>query len=261
MIRNLFIISAAGLVLAIVGIGGAFAVGGRDLARHDWTWVITDDDSGDDSVRIERGQVSPEITRTLAWVDGRRLAIDLPAEVIYDQQAEAPGITVTGAESVVNRVRLADGRLTLEETPRRGGNRSYVRWSRTGIHGWSEARALKVVIKAPSVTSFALSGPTELKIRGYDQPTLDLTMTGSSDVRVQGRTETVTLDVSGAGDADLEELIVSDATVRVSGAGGVHVGPTGKADIAVTGSGDVRLTRRPSQLNMDVRGSGDVTQD
>ena len=48
MIRNLLIISGAGLILAIVGIGGAFAVGGRDLARHDWTWVVTDDNAGDE---------------------------------------------------------------------------------------------------------------------------------------------------------------------------------------------------------------------
>lgn len=259
MIRNLLIISAAGLVLAIVGIGGAFAVGGRDLARHDWTWVITDDDAGHDSFRIERGRVSPDVTRTLEWTGDERLAVNIPADVVYDQQADAPGITVTGTEDVVDRVRFSNGRLTLDEAPR--GDRSYVRWTRTGIRGWSETDALKIIIKAPSVTRFDLSGPTELKIRGYDQPTLDLTLTGASDVRVEGRTETLTLDVSGAGDARLEELIVSDAMMRVSGSGDARVGPTGKADVAVTGSGDVRLTRRPSQLNMDIRGSGDVTQD
>ena len=40
MIRNLIIISSAGLVLAIVGIGGAFAVGGRDLFSHVHYWLI-----------------------------------------------------------------------------------------------------------------------------------------------------------------------------------------------------------------------------
>ncbi|AYG95107.1 DUF2807 domain-containing protein [Brevundimonas naejangsanensis] len=258
MIRNLFIISAAGLVLAIVGIGGAFAVGGRDLIRHDRTWVFTEGERGD-GFTIERSQASPEVTRTLAWTGDQRLSIDLPADVTYDQQADAPGVIVTGPKTVVDRVRFANGRLTMEDAPR--GHRSYIRWTRTGIHGWSETDALKIVIKAPSVNRFDLSGATDLNIRGYDQPTLDLTLTGASDVKVQGRSETVTLDVSGAGDARLDELIVSDATVRVSGSGDARVGPTGKADIAVTGSGDVRLTRRPSQLNMDIRGSGDVTQD
>ncbi|WP_292034654.1 MULTISPECIES: GIN domain-containing protein [unclassified Brevundimonas] len=259
MIRNLLIISAAGLVLAVVGIGGAFAVGGRDLARHDWTWVVTDDEPGDDGFTIERGQVSPEITRTIAWVDGPRLAIDIPADVIYDQQADAPGITVSGAETIVNRVRFSNGRLTLDEGPR--GDRSYVRWTRTGIRGWSETDALKIVIKAPAVKTFDLSGPTELKIRGYDQPTLDVTLTGSSDVKVQGRTETVTVDVSGAGDARLDELIVNDAKVRVSGSGDVRVGPSNKADVDVSGSGEVRLTRRPAELRQSVSGSGEVTED
>src|SRR5690606_19245752 len=148
MIRNLLIISAAGLVLAIVGIGGAFAVGGRDLARHDWTWVITDDDAGHDSFRIERGRVSPDVTRTLEWTGDERLAVNIPADVVYDQQADAPGITVTGAEEVVDRVRFSNGRLTLDEAPR--GDRSYVRWTRTGIRGWSETDALKIIIKAPS---------------------------------------------------------------------------------------------------------------
>ena len=259
MIRNLLIISGAGLILAIVGIGGAFAVGGRDLARHDWTWVITDDEAGDSGFTVERGQVSPDTTRTIEWTGGDRLAINIPADVVYDQQADTPSITVSGAQSVVERVRFSNGRLTLDEAPR--GDRSYVRWTRTGIRGWSETDALKIIIKAPSVKTFDLSGPTELKIRGYDQPSLDLTLTGSSDVRVQGRTDAVTVDVSGAGDARMDELIVDDAKVRVSGSGEVRVGPSGKAEVDVSGSGEVRLTRRPAELRQSVSGSGEVTED
>lgn len=107
--------------------------------------MVTDDEPGDDGFTIERGQVSPDITRTIAWADAQRLAIDIPADVVYDQQADAPGITITGAENVVNRVRLSNGRLTLDEAPR--GDRSYVRWTRTGIRGWSETDALKIIIK------------------------------------------------------------------------------------------------------------------
>ena len=259
MIRNLLIISGAGLILAIVGIGGAFAVGGRDLARHDWTWVVTDDNAGDDSFKIERGAVSPDTTRTLAWTGDQRLAINLPADITYDQQADEPGVTIIGPKTVVDRVRFANGRLTMDDAPR--GDRSYIRWTRTGIHGWSETDVLKVIIKAPSVKAFDLSGMTQLNIRGYDQPTLDLTMTGGSDVQAQGKTEAVTLDISGSGNAELEELFVTDAKLRVSGSGDAEVGPTGKAEVDVSGSGTVRLTRRPAQLRQDISGSGDVTQD
>ncbi|HEY1071354.1 GIN domain-containing protein [Brevundimonas sp.] len=259
MIRNLIIISSAGLVLAIVGIGGAFAVGGRDLIRHERTWVITDDIPGDNGFTIERSEVSPEITRTIAWASDERLAINLPADVTYDQQADAPGVTIIGPKPVVDRIRFANGRLTLEEAPK--GDRSYIRWTRTGIHGWSETDALKVIIKAPSVKAFDLSGMTQLNIRGYDQPTLDLTLTGGSDVTAQGKTEAVSLDISGDGNAELEELFVADAKLRVSGSGDVEVGPTGKAEVDVSGNGTVRLTRRPAQLRQDISGSGEVSQD
>ncbi|MGO4409050.1 MULTISPECIES: GIN domain-containing protein [unclassified Brevundimonas] len=258
MIRNLLIISGAGLILAVVGIGGSFAVGGRDLARHDWTWEVTDND-GNDGFKIERGAVSPEVTRTLAWTGDQRLAIDLTADITYDQQAGEPGVTIIGPKTVVDRVRFANGRLTMEGAPR--GDHGYIRWTRIGIQGWSETDALKVVIKAPSVKAFDLSGHTQLNIRGYDQPTLDLTLTGASDVKAQGRAEAVTLDISGAGSAALEELFVTDAKLRVSGSGDAEVGPTGKAEIDVSGSGSVRLTRRPAQLRQDISGSGDVTQD
>lgn len=259
MIRNLLIISAAGLILAIIGFGGAFAVGGRDLARHDWTWVITDGEGGGGGFTVERGQASPDATRVIEWTGDDRLAINIPADVVYDQQAEAPGVTVTGARSVVERVRFSNGRLTLDEAPR--GDRSYVRWTRSGIRGWSEADALKIIIKAPSVTAFDLSGPTTLKIRGYDHPSLDLTLTGASDVRVQGRTGALNVDASGSSDARLDELIVKDAKIQVSGSGDVRVGPSGKAEIDVSGSGDVRLTRRPAELRQSVSGSGEVSQD
>ena len=259
MIRNLLIISGAGLILAIVGIGGAFAVGGRDLARHDWTWVVTDDDAGDDSFKVERGAVSPDITRTIAWTGDQRLAIDLPADVTYDQDTASPGITISGPKSAVDRVRFVNGRLTMDDAPR--GDRSYIRWTGTGIHGWSETEALKITIRAPSVKAFDLSGPADLTIRAYDQPTLDLTLSGSSDIKAQGKTEVVTLDISGAGSAELAELFVTDAKLRVSGSGDAEVGPTGKAEVDVSGSGSVRLTRRPAQLRQDISGSGDVTQD
>lgn len=259
MIRNLLIISAAGLILAIIGIGGSAAVGGRDLARHDWTWVVTDDNAGDDSFKIERGAVSPDITRTLAWTGDQRLAIDLPADVTYDQDATAPGVTITGPKNVVDRVRFTNGRLTMDDAPK--GDRSYIRWTGTGIQGWSETDVLKITIRAPSVKAFDLSGPADLTIRAYDQPTLDLTLSGSSDVKAQGKTEAVTLDISGAGSAELEDLFVTDAKLRVSGSGDAEVGPTGKVEVDVSGSGSVRLTRRPTQLRQDISGSGDVTQD
>ncbi len=255
MIRNLLIITGVGLVLAVIGIGGAMALGGRDLARHEWTWVVTDDRAGDSDFRFQRGRVGPDVTRTLAWEGGDRLSVDMPAEVTFVQGEEA-GVRITGPQAVVDRVRFADGRLTLDHND--DVERGYIRWNANGIRVWSETEALRVTITAPDVRAFELVGSGDLSIRDYDQPVLELTVHGSGDVDARGRTDLLNLTVNGSGDADLDQLIASDATIVVRGSGDVRAGPTGAVRVDVGGSGDVTLTRRPDRLNQTVDGAGDV---
>ena len=52
MIRTLFIIAGAALVLCLAALGGALALGGSDLQRHGWAWTIRDEDG--ETVRFER---------------------------------------------------------------------------------------------------------------------------------------------------------------------------------------------------------------
>lgn len=260
MIRNLLVITGVGLVLAVVGIGGAVALVGNDVQRHDWIWVVSKGPMGDDSIRFERGELDPEVTRTLAWTGSDQLSVMMPGQVAYHQGAEA-GVTVTGPRGMVERVRLRDGRLSLEAYDEDEGDRGYIRWSRNGIRAWSATDALKVVVTAPSVTRFETLAKGDLSIRDYDQPTLDLTINGSGDVRARGRTARLNLTLNGSGDADLDDLVVTDATVSVSGRGDVRVGPTGRADVEVSGRGDVTLTRTPTQLAQSITGRGEVIQD
>lgn len=260
MIRNLLVITGVGFVLALVGIGGSVALVGNDVQRHDWTWVVTEGRRGDDSIRFERGEVDPEVTRTLAWEDGDQLSVMMPGQVIY-QQGDAAGVTVTGPRGMADRVRLENGRLTLTGYDEDEEERGYIRWSRNGIRAWSATEALKVVVTAPTVTRFETGADGDLAIRDYDQPTLDVTVNGSGDVRARGRATRLNLTINGSGDADLDDLVVTDARVSVAGRGDVRVGPTGRADIEVSGRGDVTLTRTPEQLAQSITGWGEVDQD
>jgi hypothetical protein len=258
MIRNLVIITVTGLILAIVGIGGAFALGGNDLARHDWTWVVSDD--GDrDSVRIQRGgEVTPDVTRTLAWDGGDRLLLDLPADVIYVQGADAR-VVVTGPQTAVDAIRLSNGRLVMDDDDDRS-ERGYIRWNRRGFHAWSDDDRLKVTVTAPSVSAFEIIGASDVSIRGYDHPALALTISGSGDVEVEGQTRTLAVEITGSGDIDADRLDVADLTVDITGSGDLRAGPTGEVQADLSGSGDVNLTRRPAQLRQTITGSGDLDE-
>ncbi|MDP3803769.1 GIN domain-containing protein [Brevundimonas sp.] len=258
MIRNLLVITGVGFGLALVGIGGSVALVKNDVQRHDWTWVVTDSDVGEDHFRLERGEAAPDITRNLAWTGGERLSVDLPGRVTY-VQGETPGVRVTGPKNVVERVRLQDGRLTLEGDD--GAERGYIRWSGSGIRAWSETDSLRVVVTAPAVNTFDVGDDGRLSIRGYDQRTMNLTLNGEGDVDARGETVTLDLKIYGDGDADLHRLQVVDATIQSSGDGETRVGPTGRVNVDVSGDGDVNLTRRPAQLEQATSGWGEVEQD
>jgi len=257
MTRNLFIIAGASLVLSLACIAGAMALGGRDLAANDWTWVITDDNAGPgDNINVRRGDLGPDVTRTLDWTGGDNLTIDMSADVTY-VQGDKPGVEVRGPRAAVDRVRLTDGRLTLKDRDDYA-ERVYVRWGRDGIHGWSESERLKIVVTAPSVDRFRIAGSGDLTIEDYDRPTMTVLIDGSGDIRANGKAGALELRTNGSGDAELEGLEVGDATIDSTGSGETSVGPTGVVKIDLSGSGDVRLTRRAKEVQQNISGSGEV---
>ncbi|MDY6923601.1 MAG: DUF2807 domain-containing protein [Pseudomonadota bacterium] len=248
MIRTLLIITGASLVLCAASLAGAAALGGNDLARHGWSWTFRDD-GNEETVRFQRADNSPRVTRTFAWEGGDRLDIDVAADVTYVQGDEA-SVTVVGPREQVEGLRLDAGRLTFDDDD----NVEVV------VFGWHNSDRLQITVTAPSVRSFNLSSSGDLDIRDYDQPSLAVAINGSGEVKATGRTETVDLDISGSGEADLSGLETRDADVDISGSGEALVGPTGAARISIAGSGDVDLTRRPASLSQSISGSGDVNQ-
>lgn len=260
MIRTLLIIAVAGLVLATACLGGAFALGGRDMARHGWEWTFEDEDG--DTVRFERddGTRGPDTTRTIEWTGGQTLTVDLSADVDY-VQGETAGVTVTGPAELVEKVELIDGRLTWRDAD--GPNHETVVFGRRdGGRGiWVHSEEVKIVVTAPNVNSFNLEGSSNLMLRDYDQDTLSIDISGSGEVSATGRTRSLEVDISGSGDADLGSLVTTDANVAVAGSGDATVAPTGRADISISGSGDVDLTTRPTTVNQDINGSGEVNFD
>lgn len=255
MIRTLFIIAGAALVLSIATIGGAAALGGRDLAANGWSWTFTEDEWGNG--RIQRAgkaeDLGPDITRSVAFEGGERLELDLSADVTY-VQGDANTVEIVGPQSVIDRVRVQGSRIWMDNGP----ERVTVRWDGDGIDGWSDTDRVRITVTAPSVTAFDVEGSSDVKIRDYAQDALAIDLSGSGEIEVDGRATAVELDISGSGEADLSRLVLTDANVAIAGSGEARLGPTGQADISISGSGDVELTRQPATLNQSVSGSGDI---
>lgn len=262
MIRKLFIFSGISLAVSLFALAGAAALVRHDLSLHDWTWTTVE---GDHHISFARGGPAPEpapSSKTLAWTGGDSLAIDVPGDVVYEQGPKA-GITITGPAATVDRVRIEDGRLFLTDSDEHvSRNIITFHLGPNGIEAHStDQQPLRITVTAPSVSHFSLAGNGDLAIRDYDQPKLDLSVSGDGSVDVDGATKALALAVSGSGDARLDALRVKDADLNLSGDGDATVAATGKVTINSSGNGDVKLKTSPASLVSHISGDGSVDQE
>ncbi len=259
MIKKLLIVAGGAAVVSAACLVSAAALIGHDLRTKEWNISMV---KVGDHVHMVRGEAArPEQTTTqaLTWPGGDRLAIDLPGEVTYTQGATA-SVSVSGPQSLVNRVRIDGGRLYLATGPEPEES-IHLRLDHGHVDATGPDTQLRVTIVAPSVTSFAVSGSGGLSVHDYNQPALDIALNGSGAVDVDGHTTTLKLDQAGSGAIDLTSLEARDADVSLSGSGNAEVNAKGKAQVGISGSGTVALTAKPASLTTSISGSGTVNQD
>jgi hypothetical protein len=98
------------------------------------------------------------------------------------------------------------------------------------------------------------------KVRFAPQARAEVSIAGSGDVVGVGAADKVEIEIKGSGDADLAQVAAKDAEVEIMGSGKAKIAPTGLADIAIFGSGDVTLASRPATLRTKTAGSGRIEQ-
>jgi len=244
MIRVLVMIAVTGFLVSVVTLSMAVAIGGPEIITdsawrgwHGGHWGWSSDDWPDRGWRNS----GPQATREMAWTGGDTLDVDVPAEVTYTQ-ASGPGkLTITGPRRALDALEIEGGHLRY-------------------AHGHHHGAELTIVMTAPSVTRFDLSGSGKLSIEGYNQDKLSIEVSGDGDVSAKGETKSVALSVSGSGNTDLSELKLADASVDIEGSGEATLAPTGAANINISGSGEVTLLTRPAKLESNISGSGSIHQ-
>lgn len=245
MIRVLLMIAVAGFVVSVASISAAVALGGPDfvaqggwkIAGNHWDW---DDDDHDWSDRAER-RWGETATRTIPWSGADGLDLDLAADVRY-VQAEGPAtVTITGPARLIDHVTVVGDTIKYEDR----GHRSH-------------RNRLTIVVQAPNVRSFDISGNNSLAIEGYRQDSLRVDLAGNAEATASGETGELTLDLSGSSEANLGSLKARGADVDIAGSADATIAPTDWAKLDISGRGDVRMLTRPKDVSSDVSGSGRV---
>ncbi len=137
----------------------------------------------------------------------------------------------------------------------------------------------KVYVTAPSLDKIVAAGSSDIiandilkntknidmKVSGsgsikgeVDAPSVNLSIFGSGDIELTGRTKDFDGKVSGSGDLNCGKLQSENATVIVSGSGNAHVFASVHLSATVSGSGDVYYGGNPTSPEIHTSGSGTV---
>lgn len=122
---------------------------------------------------------------------------------------------------------------------------------------------VEVFITAPIIGKIRLSGSGNVYFKG-DFPlrdSFDADISGSADIYLTGSMKFNSFDanISGSGKMNLLNLEVKKADISISGSGDVRVTVTEKLKVRISGSGDVYYVGNPN-VNSSVSGSGKVNK-
>ena len=94
-----------------------------------------------------------------------------------------------------------------------------------------------------------------------DAASLEISIAGSGDVKVNGRTENLEANVAGSGDISALNLKANNVNASIAGSGDVSVYCNGRdLKASIVGSGDLRYKGKAKSVKKSVMGSGDITK-
>lgn len=122
---------------------------------------------------------------------------------------------------------------------------------------------IEVFVTMPALNHASMSGSGKLNINGIfpAQTQFRLTISGSSDTKVNGSipADDVNVNISGSGDADLQNVQAKNGDVRISGSGDVRLSVQNSLKARISGSGKVFYTGNAT-VDSEISGSGTVVK-
>ncbi len=174
-----------------------------------------------------------------AWDGGDTVDIAVPGTVHY-RGGSGDEVIARGSREAIAHIRVRNGKITQSWSGR---------WAR---------RDLDITLPGRTFRTIEISGSNRLIMQDVNQPSLDLSISGSGSVRAQGASERVKLSIAGSGKAKLAELTMKRLDIDISGSGKAEAAPQDEVNIDIAGSGDVRLLSDPERMHTDIAGSGRV---
>ncbi len=103
-----------------------------------------------------------------------------------------------------------------------------------------------------------IEGSGDIKLKDIEVDFLSAAISGSGDIRLDGKTDQYKIKIEGAGDIYSYDLKSKSCEVSVSGSGDVQINVSDNLTVSIAGSGDVLYKGSPKNVIESIAGSGDV---
>lgn len=137
----------------------------------------------------------------------------------------------------------------------------------------------QIVVSCPALNYISLNSTGNIEVNGFTSEyfnvvhsasgnitirnlsvanTLDVSLIGSGNIWLGGRSEYANINLSGSGVINAESMRVNSCSINHSGSGNIHTYVYDTLDVILSGSGFVYYYGNPDTVNTSITGSGQV---
>lgn len=120
-------------------------------------------------------------------------------------------------------------------------------------------RPIDIRVGLPEFLELNALGADDIIVSDLDNKQFHVTVDGSSDIKITGRTATLTADLNGAGDLEAFGLRAETVLVTSRGAGDATVHADKEIKAVLDGAGDVTYLGSPDRVIQKGNGIGDLS--
>lgn len=174
---------------------------------------------------------------------------------IYVNQSNEPGISASAKDLKSLQYQIVNGMLEINGGPK---NQIYVHTqglSRIEVSGNSDVYSSDT-LKGSSLSIMNSGAGDATLLLNYTD--VEVTVTGSADVKLSGAASNLNADVSGAGDLRAYKMPVLSANVKLSGSGDAQINASKSIQGNVGGSATLYHQGEPEKMEVEVTGSGQL---
>lgn len=111
----------------------------------------------------------------------------------------------------------------------------------------------------PKFKNLTLNGASVFQYQNLNTDKLTVTLSGSHQLLLTGKGDSLDLTISGSSDVDARSFITNDATIVISGSSTVYVNPTKNLKVTINGEGKVIYFSEAPKVDQTINGSGQVS--